>query len=105
MSISDNLKDHILDSIAEAVFTVDKDFKVNFFNKAAERITGYTPNDIIGKYCKDVFRSKKCLSDCPLSLVFKSQTNLYDFETMIKTADNTIKPIKLNAAVLYNKCL
>ncbi|MCX6173921.1 MAG: sigma 54-interacting transcriptional regulator [Ignavibacteriales bacterium] len=102
MPISDNLKDHILDSIAEGVFTVDKDFKVNFFNKAAERITGYTPNEIIGKYCKDVFRSKKCLIDCPLSLVFKSQNNLYDFDTMIKTSNNTTKPIKLNAAVLYN---
>ncbi len=102
MSISDNIKDHILDSIAEAVFTVDKDFKINFFNKAAEKITGYTQNEIMGKYCKDVFRSKKCFADCPLSIVYKSHKNLYDFETMIKTSENKAKPIKLNAAVLYS---
>lgn len=102
MTISDNIKDHILDSIAEGVFTVDKDFKIIFFNKAAERITGYTQNDIIGKFCKDIFKSKKCFIDCPLSTVFKSNKNLYDFETMIKTKDNIAKPIKLNASVLFN---
>lgn len=40
MEIDDKLKDHILDSIAEGVFTVDKNFRITFFNKAAEKITG-----------------------------------------------------------------
>jgi len=102
MTISDNIKDHILDSIAEGVFTVDKDFRIIFFNKAAERITGYSREEITGKFCKDIFKSKKCCLDCPLSTVFKSNKNLYDFETMIRTKDNFAKPIKLNAAVLYN---
>ena len=100
--INDNIKDHILDSIAEGVFTVDKDLKIIFFNKAAERITGHKPEEIMGKYCKDVFQSKKCFTDCPIAMVYKTQKNLYDFETMIKTKDNIAKPIKLNASVLYN---
>lgn len=102
LDISDNIKDHILDSIAEGVFTVDKDFKIIFFNKAAEKITGYSQSEVIGKYCKDVFQSKKCFIDCPLSSVFKSQKNLYDFETMIKRKGDIAQPIKLNAAVLFN---
>ena len=50
MSISDKLKDHILDSIGEGVFTVDKDFKINFFNKAAEKITGYKREEVNRKF-------------------------------------------------------
>ncbi len=73
MTISDKLKDHILDSIGEGVFTVDKDFKVNFFNKSAERITGYKREEVLGKFCKHIFHSEFCFSDCPIALVLKSK--------------------------------
>ena len=52
MTINDNLKDHILESIGEGVFTVDKNFRINFFNKAAENITGYKRENVVGKFCK-----------------------------------------------------
>jgi len=103
MPINDNIKDHILDSIGEGVFTVDKDFRINFFNKSAERITGRTRDEVIGNFCKNVFRSEVCFSDCPISLVLKSKKNIYDFENKIQCKAGAIKPIKLNAAVLYNE--
>ncbi len=103
MPISDNLKDHILDSIAEGVFTVDKNFRINFFNKAAEIITGQNRSEVIGKFCKHVFRSKVCFTDCPIAMVLQTQKNIYDFESNIKTYSGNDKPIKLNAAVLYNE--
>ncbi|NMB82356.1 MAG: sigma 54-interacting transcriptional regulator [Ignavibacteria bacterium] len=103
MSIQDNLKDHILDSIAEGVFTVDKNFKINFFNKAAERITGHSRDEVIGKFCKHVFQSEFCFSDCPIAVVLQTRKNIYDFESNIKNCAGQNKPIKLNAAVLYNE--
>jgi len=39
MSDSNSSRDEILDSIGEGLLTVDKDFKINFFNRAAEQIT------------------------------------------------------------------
>ena len=93
----------ILDSLGEGVFTVDKNFKINFFNKAAERITGHKKENVIGQFCKNVFKSKVCFSDCPIALVLNSKKNIYDFESKIRIADNSVKPIKLNAAVLHNK--
>lgn len=103
MSIHDNLKDHILDSIAEGVFTVDKNFRINFFNKAAERITGHKKEEVIGRFCKHVFQSEFCFSDCPIAIVLQTRKNIYDFESNIKTCVGDKKPIKLNAAVLYNE--
>ena len=73
MPISDNLKDHILDSIGEGVFTVDKDFRIKFFNKSAERITGKTRDEVIGHFCKHIFRSEVCFTDCPITLVLKTK--------------------------------
>lgn len=103
MSISDKLKDHILESIAEGVFTVDKNFRINFFNKAAEKITGYDREEALGKFCKHIFRSENCYADCPIALVLKSQKNIYDFDSKVKNAHDCPMQIKLNAAVLYNE--
>lgn len=103
MSINDNLKDHILESIGEGVFTVDKNFKINFFNKAAEKITGYNRDEVLGKFCKHVFRSKLCFTDCPIALALKSKNTIYDFESHIQTKEGPSKPIRMNSAVLYNE--
>lgn len=102
MAIEDKLKDHILDSIGEGVFTVDKDFRVNFFNKSAERITGYKAGDVLGSICKTVFRSESCFENCPIALVLRTKKNIYDFKSDMLCAGGKNTPIKLNASVLYN---
>ncbi|MDX1702205.1 MAG: sigma 54-interacting transcriptional regulator, partial [Melioribacteraceae bacterium] len=102
MAENDIKNEDILDSLGEGVFTVDKSFRINFFNKAAERITGHKKNEVIGEFCKNVFKSKVCFSGCPIALVLDSKKNIYDFESKIKTANDHFIPIKLNAAVLHN---
>ena len=56
----------ILDSIADGVFTVDSDFKITSFNRAAEEITGYDRSEAIGRPCSEVFRANVCKSNCVL---------------------------------------
>ncbi len=102
MKINDRLKDYILDSIAEGVVTVDKNFRINFFNRAAEKIMGYGREEVIGQFCKNVFKSDRCYVDCPISSALQSQKNVFDFESDIESKEGQRVPIKLNAAVLYN---
>jgi diguanylate cyclase (GGDEF)-like protein/PAS domain S-box-containing protein len=42
-----------LDSLFEGAYLVDKNRKILYWNKAAERITGYKKADIINKHCYD----------------------------------------------------
>ena len=56
----------VLDSIAEGVFTIDSDWKIPSFNKAAERITGIKAGEAINRYCWDVFKASICESRCAL---------------------------------------
>lgn len=92
----------ILDSIGEGLFTVDKNFKINFFNRAAEKITGHSKEEVLGKFCKHVFQSELCFSKCPIGIVLESHKNIYDFESKINHKNGSRTPIKLNAAVLRN---
>ena len=50
----------ILESISDGVFTVDMDWRVTSFNRAAEEITGVSREEAIGRRCSEVFRSSMC---------------------------------------------
>ena len=58
--------DSILESISDGVFTVDQDWKIMSFNRAAEEITGIARHEAIGRLCSEVFRSNMCETDCAL---------------------------------------
>ncbi len=58
--------DAILESISDGVFTVDDDWRVTSFNRAAEKITGVPRQEAIGQRCSEVFRSSMCGAGCPL---------------------------------------
>ena len=96
------LNKDILDSLGEGVITVDKDFRVTFFNRAAEIITGYKRDEVAGRLCKLVFDCELCETKCPIGLVLETNQNIYDFSSNILLKDGSRKSIKLNAAILKN---
>ncbi len=82
--------------------TVDKDFRIRFFNRAAEKITGQDRQAVIGKFCKHIFRSESCMIECPIARVLTSGKAIFDFQTSICKAAGDKINIKINSAVLYN---
>lgn len=56
----------ILESISDGVFTVDSDWRITSFNRAAEEITGVLREEALGQRCSEVFRSSMCGADCAL---------------------------------------
>ena len=58
--------DAILESISDGVFTVDGEWRVRSFNRAAETITGVPREEAIGRRCDEVFRSSLCGAECAL---------------------------------------
>jgi len=94
--------EEILNSLAEGVMTVDKDFKISFFNKAAEKITGYSKDKVVGQFCKYVFKCELCQSKCPIGIVLEKGEDLHDHNSSIEIKNGNRKSIRLNAAILKN---
>ena len=100
MPIAQNFTTEILDSVSEGIFTVDKNFKVNFINRAAVEILGYTRKSVVGKFCKNVFRSNACVERCPIATVLETGTDIHGQNTRLKHRNGESVDIRLNATVL-----
>ncbi len=93
-------KELILESISEGVFTVDADFNITSFNKAAQAITGYTQEEAVGKSCHEVFQSDLCGTECPIALSMEEGAPTGERTVYIRTKHGKKVPIAVNAAPL-----
>ena len=56
--------ERILDSLMEGIIAHDKERRILFFNRAAEKITGYHREEVLGRDCHDAFGSPFCGGRC-----------------------------------------
>jgi len=90
----------ILESISDGVFTVDLEWRVTSFNRAAEEITGVTRKEAIGRRCSEVFRSNMCEAACALQQTLKTGKPIIGKSGYIITAEGSRIPISISTAVL-----
>ena len=92
--------DAILESISDGVFTVDLEWRVTSFNRAAEEITGVSRKEAIGRRCSEVFRSNMCGAACALMQTLKTGEPIIGKSGYIINADGDRIPISISTAVL-----
>jgi PAS domain S-box-containing protein len=90
----------ILESISDGVFTVDRDWNITSFNRAAEQITGVARDEAIGRRCSEVFRSSMCGADCALAQTLKTGRPVIGKSGYIIASDGSRIPISISTAVL-----
>ncbi len=90
----------ILSSIADGVFTVDTDWRITSFNRAAERITGVSEEQALGKRCSDVFHADICERGCALRETMRTGEELIDQPTRILDSRGRSVPVSVSTAVL-----
>ncbi|MBU0909434.1 MAG: sigma 54-interacting transcriptional regulator [Proteobacteria bacterium] len=96
-------RQYILDSVGDGVFTVDHAFKITSFNKAAEIITGYRSEEVLGKRCRDVFDGSVCEGNCPLAKAMKSQSKVDVFDIIIHGKNAKEIAVSISATALVDE--
>jgi len=99
-SREDQTRDVILDSIADGVFTVDSDWRITSFNRAAAQITGVPSEQAVGQRCCDVFKASICEGECALKETLRTQRPIVNKAVYIVDADGRRIPISISAAIL-----
>ena len=100
MMQTERFVDVILESIADGVFTIDHDFRITSFNRAAEEITRFSREEALGQYCREIFRANVCFEGCALKETLATGQNLVNREITILNAENEELPVSISTAVL-----
>lgn len=90
----------ILHSLPDAVFTTDRQMRINYFNLSASKITGYKVHEALGMFCKDVLKTDICETVCPVKKALDINENVHYIETVIKNDNNECIDIIVNASLL-----
>ena len=90
----------ILESISDGVFTVDLEWRITSFNRAAEEITGIPRGEAIGRRCSEVFRSSMCEVECALRQTLETERPVIGKSGYIIDAEGRRIPISVSTAVL-----
>ena len=98
-----NATEIILESISDGVFTVDHEWRITSFNRAAEEITGTPRGEAIGRFCWEVFRSNMCEGDCALRRTMKEGKTYISTSTYIINSKKKRVPISVSTAPLKNE--
>jgi len=96
-------QDVILDSINEGVFTVDSEWRITAFNRAAERITGLSRKQAIGQACCDVFHANICEKECALRKTFETSRSVVNATAHIINHMGCRVPIRISTAILRDE--
>ena len=76
---------------ADGVFALDQEQRVVFWNAAAERITGYRADEVLGRFCHEIFGSEQragchqCQPDCPVLRAVRNQEPVPAYNVLGRT--------------------
>ena len=97
---TENQTQIILDSIADGVFTVDQDWKITSFNRAAEKVTGIKKDVAIGRHCWEVFRASICEKTCSLRQTMETGEPIVNQSIFILNSLGERIPVSISTALL-----
>jgi diguanylate cyclase (GGDEF)-like protein/PAS domain S-box-containing protein len=104
-----NFYKKILDNLSEGVYFVDRDRLITYWNRGAERITGYSRESVIGRSCNDSVVGNRdevgillCKNSCPLVATLGDgqphEANIY-----LHHPKGHRVPVRIRTAPIYNE--
>jgi diguanylate cyclase (GGDEF)-like protein/PAS domain S-box-containing protein len=99
----------IIDNLYDGVYFVDRDRVITYWNKGAERITGYPASQTLGRACRDNLLNhvtangvQLCLNNCPLAAAMEDG-NEREAEVFVHHADGHRVPIVIRASPIRDR--
>jgi diguanylate cyclase (GGDEF)-like protein/PAS domain S-box-containing protein len=99
----------IIDNLYDGVYFVDRERVITYWNKGAERITGYSAAQTLGRACRDNLLNhitangiELCLNNCPLAAAMDDGKER-EAEVFVHHADGHRVPIVVRASPIRDR--
>jgi diguanylate cyclase (GGDEF)-like protein/PAS domain S-box-containing protein len=103
------IQDEVLDSLFDAIYLVDRNRRINFWNRAAEALTGFRRDEVVGRRCPDgVLRhvdeegTMLCREGCPLQRTIDIGENS-EAEVFLHHKDGHRVPVVIRVAPIHDE--
>jgi PAS domain S-box-containing protein len=93
----------ILDHLDVGIFTVNRGGHITFFNKEAEKITGFSRREVLGKSCAHIFEGAGSPEMCLLEDSISDGTSRNSRDGKMTTRKGITIPIRANYMALRNE--
>lgn len=99
----------LLENLYDGVYFVDRERKITYWNKGAERISGYSPERVMGSYCYDNLLQhvtengvQLCHNNCPLKATIEDGRPR-EAEIYLRHADGFRVPVQVRTSPIRDK--
>lgn len=98
----------VLENLSDGVYFVDRQRRITYWNKGAERLTGYRADEVVGHSCEDGILNHcdaagtvLCGAGCPL-LATINDGRQREAHVFLNHRDGSRRPVRVRAAPLHN---
>ena len=99
----------VLEHLHDAVYVLDRDRKITYWNRAAERLTGYSRESVLGRSCSDNILvhvdgdgNSLCKAGCPMVATMQDQ-QLREAVVYMRHHDGHRLPVAVRTAPLLDE--
>jgi diguanylate cyclase (GGDEF)-like protein/PAS domain S-box-containing protein len=94
----------LLDHLSDGVYFTDSERRITYWNKAAEQLTGYSKEEVLGRSCRDSILMhvdetgrQLCLTGCPLAQTMEDRRPR-EQEVYLRTKEGHRLPVLVKAS-------
>jgi len=92
----------VIQSLSEGVFTVDSDWRITCFNRAAEEITGIPRSEALGHRCYEVLKSNICKDACAIRYTIETGLPVVNLAVYFTNRKGIQIPVSISTAFFKN---
>lgn len=91
------------DALDDAVMVVDQDLCIVAFNRAAEKLTGFSRQEALGSRCFEVCAGRFCRRICDIEGLFATHRPPADFESPVLAKDGRVRLVRVRTVPLKGR--
>ncbi|MBW2592986.1 MAG: sigma 54-interacting transcriptional regulator [Deltaproteobacteria bacterium] len=94
--------ERILDNLHDGIIAHDLNRRIFYFNREAEKITGYSRKEVIGKDCHQAFGDPFCGAHCAFQDTGPTLKDRAEYSMNIITKDSDVRRVEMSTVMMKN---
>lgn len=91
----------LIQSSTDAIISADGEGQIRFFNQGAERLLGYSQEEVQGRYVAEIYETEDKAKDV-MHIMRSGGGQVSAYETTLKAKDGSVIPVMISATILFD---